>query len=98
MLNFSLDQHKFKARTWHKIRYKPKNDAEFLETPPDEFTEIRETLCESSKEGTKVYLGDIYIMIIRWCNDDSTSTDNESSSSSLDDNNKRQKDIVSNFP
>ena len=96
MLNFPLDQRKFKARTWHKVRYKPKDDAEFLEISPDEFIEIRETLCESSKEDAKVYLEDIYKMIIRWCNDDSTITDSESNNSSLDNFTKEQKDTVSN--
>lgn len=65
MLSFPLDQDKFKARTWYKVKYKPKDDAEFLEISPDEFVEIRETFCESYKEGTKVYLEDVYKMIIR---------------------------------
>ena len=96
MLNFPLDQCKFKARTWHKVKYKPKDDAEFLEISPDEFIEIRETLCESSKGDAKVYLEEIYKMIIRWCNDDSNITDSESNNSSLDNFTKEQKDTVSN--
>ena len=83
MLSFPLDQRKFKARTWHKARYKPKDDEEFLEILPDDFIEIRETLYESSKEDAKLYLEDIYKMIIRWCNDDSTLTDSDSDSLSL---------------
>ena len=96
MLSFPLDQRKFKARTWHKARFKPKDDEEFLEIPPDDFIEIRETLCESSKEDAKLYLEDIYKMIIRWCNDDSTITDSDSDNLSLDGIDKGNKDIASN--
>ena len=96
MLSFPLDQRKFKARTWHKARFKPKDDEEFLEIPPDDFIEIRETLCKSSKEDAKLYLEDIYKMIIRWCNDDSTITDSDSDNLSLDGIDKGNKDTASN--
>ena len=96
MLSFPLDQRKFKARTWHKARFKPKDDEEFLEIPPDDFIEIRETLCKSSKEDAKLYLEDIYKMIIRWCNDDSTLTNSNLNRLCLDDIDKVNKDTSSN--
>ena len=96
MLSFPLDQRKFKARTWHKARYKPKDDEQFLEISPDDLIEIRETLCESSKEDAKLYLENLYKMIIRWCNDDSTLTDSDSDNLSLDDIDKENKATASN--
>ena len=96
MLHFPLDQYKFKARAWYKARYKPKNNKELFEIPPDNFIEIRETLSKSPKEDAKLYLEDIYKMIIRWCNDDSTLTNSDSDSLSLDDIDKGNKDTTSN--
>ena len=69
MLDFPLSQRIFKARTWHKARFRQSDDNKFYDIPPEDFVEIRQTLCESSKENTKVYMEDIYKMIIRWCND-----------------------------
>ena len=86
MLDFPLSQRIFKARTWHKARFRQSDDNKFYDIPPEDFVDIRHTLCESSKENAKVYMEDVYKMIIRWCNDEPTLTDSDSSSSSTDNN------------
>ena len=63
MLDFPLSQHIFKARTWHKARFRQSDDNKFYDIPPEDFVDIRHTLCESSKENVKVYMEDIYKMI-----------------------------------
>ena len=84
MLDFPLSQRIFKARTWHKARFRQSDDNKFYDIPPEDFVDIRHTLCESSKENAKIYMEDIYKMIIRWCNDEPTLTDSDSSNSSSD--------------
>ena len=86
IFSYPLDQRSFRARTWHQLRCKEEYDEDFYRIETDEFKEIRETLCESSKEKSKIYMEDIYKMIIRWCNNNPTTTNSESSTSSSNNN------------
>ena len=90
IFSFPLDQRSFRARTWHNLRCKEAYDEEFYRIEPEEFKEIRESLLESSKEKAKTYIENIYKMIIRWCNNNSTLTDSKSSHSSSFNNDKTE--------
>ena len=79
---YSLQQRHFKAHTWHQLKKKKDYDSKFYAESPEEYSEITETLHDSSKEDAKEYMIGIYKMIIRWCNDEPTLIDGESSTGS----------------
>ena len=81
MLEFPIEQHTFKPRTWMKARKKMAFDKEFCDLSPADIVDIRNVLCETTKVQAKVYMEDIYKLIIRWCNDEPTVTDSESDGS-----------------